>query len=130
MCRICKPSLSSKWDSINEDWTRFDKEHYYKDENRKLFPGAQEKFLNYIDLSELELVRIVGGEPFLSKRQLYSSTSSSYNKIKKQDLIVNFIDYCDGNNSLREINSKLGVKNILSNKILNILIKNNLVAQI
>jgi MoaA/NifB/PqqE/SkfB family radical SAM enzyme len=68
MCRICKPSLSSKWDSINEDWTRFDKEHYYKDENRKLFPGAQEKFLNYIDLSELELVRIVGGEPFLSKR--------------------------------------------------------------
>ena len=68
MCRICKPSLSSKWDSINEDWTRFDKKHYYKDENRKSFPEAQEKFLNYIDLSELELVRIVGGEPFLSKR--------------------------------------------------------------
>ena len=68
MCRICKPSLSSKWDSVDEDWTRFDKEHYYKDENRKLFPDAQARFLNYIDLSNLEIVRIVGGEPFLSKK--------------------------------------------------------------
>jgi len=68
MCRICKPSLSSKWDSVNEDWSRFDREHYYKDENRNIFSDAQARFLNYVDLTELEEVKIVGGEPFLSKR--------------------------------------------------------------
>ncbi len=70
MCRICRPSLSSKWDSINENWTRFDKEHYYIDKNKKLFSDAQTRFLNYVDLSQLEEVSIVGGEPFLSKKLL------------------------------------------------------------
>ena len=71
MCRICKPSLSSKWDSVDEDWSRFDVEHFYKDERRKEFPDAQLRFLNYVDLSQLEEVRIVGGEPFLSKKLLW-----------------------------------------------------------
>ena len=71
MCRMCKPALSSKWESVDEDWTRFDIEHYYKDEKRKEFPDAQLRFLNYIDLSQLEEVRIVGGEPFLSKKLLW-----------------------------------------------------------
>jgi uncharacterized Fe-S cluster-containing radical SAM superfamily protein len=70
MCRICRPALSSKWDFVDEDWSRFDKDHYYKDKNRKTFGPAQEKFLNYSDLSELKEVRIVGGEPFFSKRLL------------------------------------------------------------
>lgn len=70
MCRICRPALSSKWDSIDEDWTRFDKDHFYKEEKRKEFPEAQTRFLNYLDLSQLEEVSIVGGEPFLSKKLL------------------------------------------------------------
>lgn len=71
MCRICRPSLSSKWDSVDEDWTRFDSDHYYRDDNRKKFSEAQNKFLNYIDLSELKEVSIVGGEPFYSKKLKY-----------------------------------------------------------
>ena len=68
MCRICRPALSSKWDSVDENWTRFDKDHYYKDENRKLFFDAQNRYLNYVDLSELQEINIVGGEPFYSKK--------------------------------------------------------------
>ena len=71
MCRICRPALSSKWDSVDENWTRFDKDHYYKDENRKNFSYAQERFLNYSDLSNLKEVNIVGGEPFYSKKLLW-----------------------------------------------------------
>ena len=58
MCRICRPALSSKWDSVDENWTRFDKDHYYKDENRKLFFDAQNRYLNYVDLSELQEINI------------------------------------------------------------------------
>ena len=68
MCRICRPSLSSKWDAVEEDWLRFDKDHYYKDENRKKFSNAQNRYLNYADLSELKEINIVGGEPFYSKK--------------------------------------------------------------
>jgi hypothetical protein len=68
MCRICRPALSSKWDSVDEDWTRFDKDHFYKDPNRKRFANEQERFLNLVDLSEMKEVQIVGGEPFLSKK--------------------------------------------------------------
>ena len=70
MCRICRPSLSSKWDATDENWSRFDKDHYYKEKNRKAFSLAQERFLNYIDLSRLKEVHIVGGEPFYSKKLL------------------------------------------------------------
>ena len=53
---------------MDENWTRFDKDHYYKDENRKLFFDAQNRYLNYVDLSELQEINIVGGEPFYSKK--------------------------------------------------------------
>ncbi len=58
------------------------------------------------------------GEPFLSKRNLYSSVTSSYKKNQNQDLVVNTIDYCDGNNLINDISKKLNknlkeIKNIL-----------------
>lgn len=70
MCRICRPALSSKWDSVEEDWTRFDKDHYYRDPNRKQFALQQERLLNLLDLTELKEVSFVGGEPFFSRRLL------------------------------------------------------------
>jgi len=70
MCRICRPALSSKWDAVDEDWTRFDKDHFYKDPNRKRFIKEQDRFLNTVELSEMKQVSIVGGEPFYSKRLL------------------------------------------------------------
>ena len=68
MCRICRPSLSSKWASVKENWTRFDRDHYYVDPNRKMFANKQEEYLKSLDLSNLKSVRLVGGEPFFSKR--------------------------------------------------------------
>tara|TARA_B100001250_G_C19816678_1_gene798809 strand:- start:7690 stop:8964 length:1275 start_codon:yes stop_codon:yes gene_type:complete len=124
-CLITK----TKFMDYKEYHTSLDNINFIKNKNILSSLNSLKQLISFIELEKIYLSKFKG-EPFLSKRQLYSSTSSSYNKIKKQDLIVNFIDYCDGNNSLREINSKLGVKNILSNKILNILIKNNLVAQI
>ena len=104
MCRICRPSLSSKWDAVDEDWTRFDKDHYYKDENRKNFAVAQERYLDIIDLSELKEIHIVGGEPFFSKRllpflkRLPKTSKITFNtngSIFPNDEILNVLDKFD-----------------------------------
>ena len=72
MCRSCKPALSSKWDSHShdEDWTRFDSEHFYHEPKKKIHSESVDRFLNFIDLSRLKEIRIVGGEPFYSKKLL------------------------------------------------------------
>ena len=78
------------------------------------------KLKNFILSIEKEKIYISNfrGEPFLSKRNLYSSVTSSYKKNYNQDLIVNTIDYCDGNNLINDISKKLNknlnqVKNVL-----------------
>ena len=70
MCRICKPSLSTRWEKMieGENFEKFDKDHYYTDPRRKEFVEQQKRFLNMVDLDRMEEVYIVGGEPFFTKR--------------------------------------------------------------
>ena len=63
MCRICTPALSTSWRKYDEDWERFDGHFWQPNHNYDSID-----FLKTLDLSELKTIRVVGGEPFLSKK--------------------------------------------------------------
>lgn len=87
------------------------------------------KLIKFIEKERFYLSNFKG-EPFLSKRNLYSNLSSSFAKIDIQDHIINFFDYCDGKNSFKTIAQKLHLDLKISRKIINILIKNKIIKQI
>ena len=87
------------------------------------------KFINFIESEDIYLSKFKG-EPFLSKRNLYSNIASSYKKNKDQDLIINVLDYCDGKNSVNDIINKLNYNSKKIVSIIKILVKHKLVSKI
>jgi aminopeptidase-like protein len=65
-------------------------------------------------------------EPNLSKRRLYSTLSRANNNSFGKN-ILNFLQYSDGKNSLKEISKKIKINIKNATKIYNILKKNNLI---
>tara|TARA_Y100000385_G_scaffold289178_1_gene357855 strand:- start:903 stop:2063 length:1161 start_codon:yes stop_codon:yes gene_type:complete len=76
MCRMCQPSQSSKWASATDVLKKLDKlERPYGDRynQEKLNPTNHNdimRVLNNTDLSHINAINIVGGEPFYSKNLL------------------------------------------------------------
>lgn len=70
MCRSCKPDQSSKWNSatgVLDTLLPFEPMRYEKSNNHSKFTKDMKRILENSDLSNLRLVRLVGGEPFYSK---------------------------------------------------------------
>ena len=87
------------------------------------------KFLGFINKQEIYCSKIKG-EPFLSKRGLFTNISSSFKKIKNQDIILNVFDYCDAKNSLLDISKNLNTSENVIRKIIKQLDKLRLIKKI
>ncbi len=87
------------------------------------------KFLNFINEQEVYCSKIKG-EPFLSKRGLFTNISSSFKKIKNQDLVLNVFDFCDGKNSILDISKSIGFSENVIKKIINKLDRQGLIKKI
>ena len=87
------------------------------------------KFLNFINEQEVYCSKIKG-EPFLSKRGLFTNISSSFKKIKNQDLVLNVFDFCDGKNSILDISKSIGFSENVIKKIINKLNRQGLIKKI
>jgi len=70
MCRTCQPNLSSKWAADKQfldELQKIDYNHYnYRVKEKNYFENLK-IYLNSLDLSNIENIVIVGGEPFISK---------------------------------------------------------------
>lgn len=65
MCRICTPMLSSKWNSAHQ----LKKEINHIDDYSVAYPKYDVKqIITNSDISKLERIKILGGEPFYSKK--------------------------------------------------------------
>jgi aminopeptidase-like protein len=87
------------------------------------------KFLKFIEKQKIYQSNIYG-EPFLSKRGLFSDISSSYKKISNQDLILNIYDLCDKKNLITDISKKLKINLKKIQYLIKNLLKNNLIKQL
>jgi len=87
------------------------------------------KFLDFINKQEIYCSKIKG-EPFLSKRGLFTNISSSFKKIKNQDIILNVFDFCDARNSLLDISKNLNTSENVIKKIIKQLDKQGLIKKI
>jgi molybdenum cofactor biosynthesis enzyme MoaA len=69
MCRICKPSQSSKWNQSKAAQVLYSRrpEIYRKVSNGKEYQDKFKSLLENSDLKHLRRVRLAGGEPFYSK---------------------------------------------------------------
>jgi MoaA/NifB/PqqE/SkfB family radical SAM enzyme len=70
MCRMCKPSLSSKWNSateVNKVMQTIDSDHHDGHYTYGAYQKDIKRVLENTDLSELKKLQLVGGEPFYSK---------------------------------------------------------------
>lgn len=70
MCRMCKPSLSSKWNSateVNQVMQTIDSDHHDGQYSYGNYQRDMKDLLERTDLSELKKLQLVGGEPFYSK---------------------------------------------------------------
>ena len=70
MCRMCKPSLSSKWNSaieVNKEMQTFDSDHHDGQYKYGNYQRDIRRVLENTDLSQLKKLQLVGGEPFYSK---------------------------------------------------------------
>lgn len=75
MCRICRPSQSSKWASATDVLEKLDKllphgSQYNQQGHNTNHRNDLMRVLNNTDLSHVTRIRIVGGEPFYSKNLL------------------------------------------------------------
>ena len=68
-------------------------------------------------------------EPNLGKRKLYPTKSSLYKNNKKEYAkeLLNFLSFCDGNNSLEDISDLIGKNLKITKKMYKNLIKHNLI---
>ncbi len=87
------------------------------------------KFLKFLDSQEIYISKIKG-EPFLSKRGLFTNLSTSFKKLKNQDLILNIFDFCDGKNSLLDISTKVNASLKITKKIIKLLNKEKLIKKL
>ena len=70
ICRICRPGLSTKWDSkpkLIEKLKEYDKDHYNDIGNTKNYVSRIKTLLNNTNFDKLRRIRLSGGEPFLTK---------------------------------------------------------------
>lgn len=71
MCRICKPSQSSKWFSADKEMlknlTSMHRDHYEFEGDINQHQKDMKRVIANTDLSNLKNIRLVGGEPFYSK---------------------------------------------------------------
>ena len=70
------------------------------------------------------------GEPFLSKLDLYPKTGNYFTKSKQKSFskqILNFLSYCDGNNTNEEILSICKIKKANFKKLINLLKRKKLI---
>ena len=68
-CRICRPGVSSKWDTLDSIITKLqtsDKHHYNNVGNHKAYSKRMKYVLENTNFDYLKRLRIVGGEPFYS----------------------------------------------------------------
>jgi len=70
ICRICKPSQSSKWSqaaSLVEQLKQFDPHHYSMANGGQAYASDIQRVLGNTDFSKLKRIRFVGGEPLYSR---------------------------------------------------------------
>jgi molybdenum cofactor biosynthesis enzyme MoaA len=83
MCRICTPMLSSKWGSSNLADTSLKN---YEDYSIKYPKYDIKNIIENSDLSKLERIKILGGEPFYSKKLEwfldYLQSNTNYNDLR------------------------------------------------
>ena len=89
MCRICKPSLSTRWEKMieGENFEKFDKDHYYTDPRRKQFVETYgdknlERWVDNMDLV-FDGVTLTKAPQSLSKRQKHAAQASKAMWMKK-----------------------------------------------
>ncbi len=66
-------------------------------------------------------------EPFLTKYKLYDTLSGKDKKNNNSKDLLDFLTWCDGKNSLNEISLKNKFSSSKTKRLLNILLKNNLI---
>ncbi len=65
-------------------------------------------------------------EPFMSKYNLYDTLSTKKKNFRTENL-MNFLQYCDGKNDLKQISKLIGTSILNTEKIYKILLKNKLI---
>lgn len=92
MCRICKPSQSSKWNSstVARDLYARRPDIYIRTINGKEYQDRIKEVLENSHLGHIKRVRLVGGEPFYSKNfEWFMDKLSSETKLEEISFFVN-----------------------------------------
>lgn len=121
--------MSTKYGEYNEYHTSLDNLNYISPSGYK---NMYKTYLDYIFYVEHNLVykSSIYCEPFLSRKKLYPIISKNYksDNYKFSKLLLNILDYCDGNNDLIDICDKLKIDFKSSIEYINILKKNKYIS--
>lgn len=78
-CKMCNTDSSSKWSNLYK--TNPDLQHYFRDNNQEI---SIERVFNGLDLSNLKVIKYLGGEPFITPQ-----TKELFNFLEDQNIINN-----------------------------------------
>ncbi len=117
--------MRSKYNTYKEYHTSADNLDFVNEKNLSKSVDVVCGIIEKINQNDFPISKIKC-EPFLTKYNLYPTTSIKRKSSTSED-IINFLAYCDGNNDLIDISKKINIPLDKVNKIFNLLLKNKIV---